>query len=319
MEKRSAIVAILGKPNVGKSTLLNRVVGSHISSVSPKPQTTIRRIRGIFHDQRGQLIFVDTPGLHQGSRLWDRALQAACECAARDADLRLRVVDLTLFSHYGSSNEALGYDPFEITPSLVALNKKDLVKEEEVKRACALFEERGIPTVAISAATGEGLDLLLDCLFSLAPPGPPLYPEDLYTDLTLREIVEELIRESLYTHLKEELPYTTFVEIEEFKEEKDPVVIRAVIHVNKPSQKAMVIGEGGKMIRSIGIRARKMCEGFLGKRVYLDLWVKVTPGWNKCHPWVYRITRTHPYELKGVSPLPENKQYESGGESSRKP
>lgn len=304
METRNAIVAILGRPNVGKSTLLNRIIGEHLSAISPKPQTTVRAIRGIYNDPRGQLVFVDTPGIHTSNRLLHQAMMVASSLSARDADLHLFLEDLTAFD-FSPIRELLDSFPPEDglkkrqdpPGRLIALTKKDLVSQEVAERAVAEFERAGFPALAVSGMTGEGIPQLLDLLFSMAPLGPSLYPDDIVSDLTLREIAEELIREAIYHHLHEELPYHTFVEIEEFAEDRDPVYIRAVIHVNKPSQKGMVIGDQGKMILRIGKLSRMLIEEFLKRKVYLDLWVKVSPGWMTQPSYIHRLTRVHPHSL----------------------
>jgi len=302
METRSAIVAILGRPNVGKSTLLNRIIGEHLSAISPKPQTTARAIRGIYSDDRGQLVFVDTPGIHDSNRLVNRAMVMASTLSARDADILLFLEDLTRFVFPSLQELLISFPPEDFVKEkksppgrLVALTKKDLVPQEVAEKAVHQIESAGFRALAVSGTTGEGVPQLLDLLFSMAPQGPHLYPDDIVSDLTLREIVVELIREAIFHHLHEELPYHTFVEIEEFAEDRDPVYIRAVIHVNKPSQKGMVIGAEGKMILQIGKLSRMLIEDFLKRKVYLDLWVKVTPKWVTKPSYVHRLTGIKPH------------------------
>ena len=305
---RCGFVALVGRPNVGKSTLLNTLVGEKIAAVSPKAQTTRRRFRGIRSDADSQIIFVDTPGLHrapEGKKLNEFCVAEALD-SLRDVDAIVYIVDGSRPLKAGEaeeSDERFLIDSLKRTlaqkprPLFVLLNKKDLwqkgPKNNQPKFAGqAEFAEalKDLPVkqlIPVSAKAGDGLEAVLAELKQVLPEGPALYPTDELTDQSLRTVVAELIQEKLFYLLGEELPYSCAIEIESYHEpeEGNPKrrhpEIHAAIHVERESQKPMVIGKGGAKIKEIGVAARESIEKLLGGKVVLKLFVKVTPKWSK--------------------------------------
>jgi GTP-binding protein Era len=300
-EFRCGFVALVGRPNVGKSTLLNTLVGERIAAVSPKAQTTRRRFRGFRTTETSQIIFVDTPGLHrapEGKKLNEYLVAEALD-SLRDVDAVVYLVDGSrpLKAAEGaetderflieSLTQALAANP---KPLFVLLNKRDLWSKDGARFAgpeefqAAL---RGLPVAAIfpvAAKSGDGLEPFLRELEASLPEGPALYPEDELTDQSLRTVVGELIQEKLFYLLGDELPYSCAIEIEEFKEPGEgrrKTEISASIHVERESQKPMVIGKGGAKIKEIGSAARESIEHLLDGPVVLKLFVKVTPKWTR--------------------------------------
>jgi len=281
--KRCGFVAILGAPNAGKSTLLNRLVGAKLAAVSPKPQTTRFRVRGIVLRGAAQIVFVDTPGIFQPRRLLDRAMVKAAWAGAQDADIVLLLVD----AETGLTEEvrAIVERSKETGRRLwLALNKIDLVAKPsllplaEALNAIAPFEE----TVMISATAGDGLDRLLDRLAETLPEGPWLFPEDDLSDLPDRLLAAEIVREQVYDQTREEVPYETTVETEAWQEREDgSVAIRCAVVCAKEGQRGILIGKGGQRLKAIGTRARAELERELGRRVHLFLQVQVREGWDE--------------------------------------
>lgn len=274
-------VAVVGRPNVGKSTLINRLVGQKVSITTPKPQTTRHRITGIITEPRGQIVLIDTPGIHQGGR---NALSRQLNRTARSA---LEHVDLILFmvqaGQFGAEDEAVLRLLEHIdTPVVLVINKVDLVSDKaELLPFLAQMGEKGdfAAIYPMSARRRRGLDGLLDLMFSYLPEGPPGYAEDQVTTAPLRFMAAEIIREKLTRSLHDELPYQTTVMIERFEETDQLVTIGAVIYVARPGQKGIVIGSRGAQLKIIGQQAREALEHLLEKRVMLDLWVKVADDW----------------------------------------
>ena len=281
--KRCGFVAILGAPNAGKSTLLNRLVGAKLAAVSPKPQTTRFRVRGIVLRGAAQIVFVDTPGIFQPRRLLDRAMVKAAWAGAQDADIVLLLVD----AETGLTEEvrAIVERSKETGRRLwLALNKIDLVAKPsllplaEALNAIAPFEQ----TVMISATAGDGLDRLLDRLAETLPEGPWLFPEDDLSDLPDRLLAAEIVREQVYDQTREEVPYETTVETEAWQEREDgSVAIRCAVVCAKEGQRGILIGKGGQRLKAIGTRARAELERELGRRVHLFLQVQVREGWDE--------------------------------------
>ncbi len=278
---RCGFVAILGAPNVGKSTLINLMVGAKVSIVSPKVQTTRTRVLGIAMEGRSQLIFIDTPGIFAPKRRLDRAMVAAAWSGAADADTILLLVD----AKQGIDPETeriLDRLVQQGRRALVALNKIDLVKKPELLALAAALDAKGIfdRIFMISAANGEGVRDLLDFLAGTVPEGPWHFPEDQVTDLPMRILATEITREQLYLQLQQELPYSTMVDTEKWEERPDgSVAAHQVIYVERASQKPIVLGKGGARIKSIGAAARKQLEALFERRVHLFLFVKVKPRW----------------------------------------
>jgi GTP-binding protein Era len=281
---RAGFISVLGRPNVGKSTLFNSILGEKIAIVSKKPQTTRNRILGIRNMEGGQLIFLDTPGIHQGkSKLNERMVSTAIE-AGRDADVLLFLIDASSPSPEEDRRMVESLEGSAGVPFLV-INKIDLIKKEvllpliDEYRSLHPFDR----IVPVSALTGEGIPLLLSEILNVLPESPPLYPTDMITDQTERFLVAEIVREKVIEHSYQEIPFSVAVTVESFKEhpEKNLVVIQGTIHVEKDSQKKIVIGKGGQKLKKIGETARKEIEAFLGRRVFLELWVRVDKDWTR--------------------------------------
>jgi GTP-binding protein Era len=295
-EIRAGFCAIVGLPNVGKSTLLNRILGRHLVAVSAKPQTTRDRILGVHTIElpaatppRAQIAYVDTPGVQDGRGPLRRYMREASLAAASDADVVLMLVDATdrrgrMPSRLDEEDAvALGHAS-KAHPVIVGLNKVDRVAKPEllpVIEAWTAFAE-GIDIVPLSAATGDGVDELERVIAQRLPVGPPLFPEEMVTDRSPHFIAQEIIREQLYHQLGKELPYACAVQIETWNEKSGKELsIGAVILVERDSQKAIVVGKGGSRIRELGIAARKAVGDALGKTVHLSLFVKVLAEWSR--------------------------------------
>jgi GTP-binding protein Era len=273
---RAGFVTVVGRPNAGKSTLLNRLIGQKLSIVSPKPQSTRDRVVGILTRDDAQMILLDTPGLLDPQYELQRTMRAVARGAIEEADAVLYLVDATE-PRLDSLAEAAGLTAPPKAPVIVAFNKVDRLRAD----ARAALQAANPDAVLISAANGDGLDTLLGRLSSLLPESPFLYdPEDVSTQ-HLRYFVAELIRETALEQLEDEVPYSVAVEIEEFREDRSPVYIRAVVYLERESQKRIFIGTKGTKIRDIGKAARQKVEQLIGAPAYLDLWVKVLPNWRK--------------------------------------
>jgi GTP-binding protein Era len=280
---RCGFVAIIGAPNAGKSTLLNRLTGAKISIVTPKAQTTRARVLGILMRGAAQVLLVDTPGIFAPKRRLDRAMVAAAWGGAEEADLALLIVDAKAGVTEAVRGIAARLAASGRRISLV-LNKTDLVDRPkllplaEAMAGLAAFER----VFMVSAATGDGVEALLDFLAGSVPEGPYLYPEDDLTDLPDRLLASEIVREQIFLQTRDEVPYGTTVETEGFAEQKDGSArIEAVIYVARAGHKAILIGAGGARIREIGARARAALEGLLERKVHLFLRVKERPGWDE--------------------------------------
>jgi GTP-binding protein Era len=274
---RAGVVAILGRPNAGKSSLLNAILGEKLAIVCAKPQTTRSRILGIKNRPDAQLLFFDTPGLHDSERSFNAILNRQAQEAGDDCDVALLLFDL--LGGFGEDHAALLARLRERgTPVIAVGTKVDRAGARE-----AAFPPSGAELACrISSHSGEGIEALLDAISERLPESPPLYPEDDVSDRSLRFLAAELVREAATDALEQELPYALAVEIEEFDESRaDLVRIRANLIVERASQKKIVIGEGGRQIREIGIRARREIEKLVDAQVHLELWVKVEPRWTK--------------------------------------
>jgi GTP-binding protein Era len=297
---RSGVVAIVGAPNVGKSTLINRLLAQKIAIVSPKPQTTRRRQLGILTDARGQILLIDTPGLHAPQHKLGEYMVQAAQTAFREADAILVMVDAG--EPPQRRDEYLAETVIRMrgnAPVVLALNKIDLLPETD--RPARLTEFRTlIPSehqVMISAREGENIDALFELLLSLMPRGPRYYPVDQVSDLNMRFIASEVIREKIMLATDEEIPYSVAVEIESYKERTEDLhYISAVIYVERDTQKGIVIGKNGAMIRQIGAAAREELETLLGVRVFLELHVKVLKNWREDDALLRRLGYRLPKE-----------------------
>jgi GTPase len=274
---RAGAVAILGRPNAGKSSLLNAILGEKLAIVCDKPQTTRSRILGIKNRPGAQLLFFDTPGLHDSARTLNAILNRQAQEAGNDCDVALILYDL--LGSFGEDHAALLARLREReTPVIVVGTKLDRAGARE-----AAFPPPGAELAwRVSSRSGEGIDELLDAIAERLPESPPLYPEDDVSDRPLRFLAAELVREAATDALDQELPYALAVEIEEFDESRAELVkIRANLIVERASQKKIVIGEAGRRIKQIGIRARREIEKLVEVQVHLELWVKVEPRWTK--------------------------------------
>ena len=275
-ETKAGFVAIAGRPNAGKSTLLNRLVGERLAIVSPKPQSTRDRVVGILSDETSQIVLLDTPGLLEPRYALHKAMQHAAQQAITDADVIVHLVDAT--RDEPEDLTALAQLPQRPkAPIVVALNKTDQLSPERLTELRALAPE----ALPIAAATGEGVPALLERVRDLLPASPFLYDAEDVSTQQLRFFVAEFLRETVLEQLEEEVPYGVAVGIEEFRETDDPVYIRAVLYVERDSQKRILIGAGGSRIKAIGQAARAKIEPLVGRPVYLDLWVKELRNWRK--------------------------------------
>jgi len=275
---RAGFVALLGPPNAGKSTLLNRLLGEKLAIVTAKPQTTRSRILGILSRPGAQLLLVDTPGLHESRKTLNRALNEVVAETVKDCDVALLLVDLGLGwqPEHDALLEALRG---QAKPVVVVGTKCDLARSpttpwppDAVRDVAAV--------VSVSGRTGEGVAELIDRVVALLPESPSLYPEDQLTDRPLRWLCGELVREAVFECLGQELPYSIAVEVTQFDESREDIVeIQANLLVERDSQKRIVVGKGGAMIKQIGVRSRASIEKLLAGRVYLKLFVKVDPRW----------------------------------------
>jgi GTP-binding protein Era len=290
---RSGFVALIGRPNVGKSTLLNRILGQKVAIVTPKPQTTRDRIAGIHTDGRGQIVFLDSPGVHKGKKALNAHMLRVAARIGEEADVVVHLVDDR--SRLDGPEELLVRELLTrvAVPRFLAVNKVDRFPAgvAEVRRkeweGTGLYER----SFLLSALKGNGVDDLLSALFEKIPEGAYFFdPEDL-TDLPMRFIAQEIVREKLFDALEEELPYSVAVAVEEWKEdaEKNLISIRAEIIVERPTQKGIVIGKRGAMLRQVGEAARHELERETGRRVYLDLFVKVERDWSTSDTQLRRL------------------------------
>lgn len=280
----SGFIAIVGPPNVGKSTLLNRLLGQKVAIVSPKPQTTRNRILGIYQGDGYQMIFVDTPGIHRTRTALHQSMVASAKASLSEVDITLMMIDM--------SNPEDPEIPGILKslrragkPSLLAINKIDIGPKGGILPIIDSFRhQHGFEAIIpISALQGEGLDALVNELKLRLSPGPAFFPEDMKTDQSELFLASEIIREKIYLHTKKELPYSSAVSVEKMEDRpgRNMLSISARIHVETPSQKGILIGEGGSMIKTIGRASRIELEKIFGTRVYLDLLVRVEKNWSR--------------------------------------
>ncbi|MDS1029461.1 GTPase Era [Bacillota bacterium LX-D] len=279
---QSGFVAIIGRPNAGKSTLLNNIIGQKIAIMSDKPQTTRNKIQGVYTSEHSQIVFLDTPGIHKPKhKLGEYMVQTALN-TIREVEAVLYVVDST--SPYGGGEEyILQILAQSKTPVLLILNKIDLIPKNEILTLIAEYSQRFnfAEIIPLSALQGENVQHLLDVLTSYLPEGPKYYPEDMVTDQPERLVIAELIREKIFTLTEQEIPHSVAVQVEVIQERKrGSVYIGASIYVERDSQKGIIIGKKGQMLKEIGQLARADIESLLGSRIFLELWVKVRSDWR---------------------------------------
>ena len=272
---KAGIVAVVGKPNVGKSTLLNRIVGEKLSITSPKPQSTRDRVVGIYTSEDAQMVILDTPGLLNPRYALQEAMRTTAVRALEDADVVVYLGDATEGMPQPLATAADLQKPLS-APVIIALNKSDSVSGAERQRLAA---DGSIQLV--SALNGDGVKKLMDSVAEKLPESPFLYPGDEVSTQPVRFFVAELIRETVLDQLHDEVPYSVAVQVEEYREDRSPLYIRAVIYVERESQKAIIIGAKGAQIKRVGEASRRKIETFIGTQIYLDLWIKVLPNWRK--------------------------------------
>lgn len=276
----SGYVTIIGRPNVGKSTFMNHIMEMKLSITTPKPQTTRDRILGIWNAPDAQIIFLDTPGIHSSEKALNQYMLDKAVSTIADADLAMVMAD-----HLDTAEtlaEIMGYVRKEKKESFLVLNKIDLMDEKslgpKLQELSAVFDFSHV--CGISSTTGAGIPGLMEAIRKKLPEGPRYFPEDMVTDANMRFLCKELIREKVFTLMRKEIPYSVAVDIEEYREE-EPVYIRAVIHVERDSQKGIVIGAKGRQLKEIGTQARQEIERLVGGRVFLELFVRVTRDWSR--------------------------------------
>ncbi len=298
-EHRSGFVAVVGKPNVGKSTLMNAYLGQKVAIVSPKPQTTRNRLLGILTlaRERGdladaQIVFVDTPGIHKPlHKLGEYMVETAIR-AIPDADIVLFLVDVSRPPNDEDKQIAEILRQRGSVPILLTLNKADLVDAEQATASVAAYQALGEfdEIILVSALQGGNLDTLLKATIERLPLGPRYYPEDQVTDQQTRFVAAELVREQVLNHLRQEIPYSVAVVVDQFKRRSEEMTyISANIFVERDTQKAIVLGQGGQMIKRIGQDARRQIEELVGTQVYLELWVKVRKKWRQSERELQRM------------------------------
>ena len=282
---KCGFVTIIGRPNVGKSTLLNQILGQKIVITTDKAQTTRKRIKGILTEDRGQAIFVDTPGVHRPLNKLGEFLMDEAKFALPDADLILFLVDGSEPAGKGDKWIAENLLKKTKTPIILVMNKVDKIKniqkaEENLMSYKLLFDEN-IPVVRISAKTGRNKDTLLTNIFKKLPNGEKLYPDDVVTEESMRSVAEEIIREKILLNTKEEIPHSVAITIDKYQEAEDIDRIYATIYCEQKSQKGILIGKGGSLLKTIGTQARMELEEITEKKVFLALEVKIEKDWRK--------------------------------------
>ncbi len=287
---KSGFVGIIGAPNVGKSTLLNAILGEKVAITTPKPQTTRTQIRGILTGENFQIVFVDTPGIHLPRKLLNKKLVETAEKAVEDVDVLLFLVDVT------NRNKKEEFAIIELIkrlkkPVILVLNKIDKVAKENIlpiiDEMSKMYPFEAV--IPISAKYVDGIDRLIEEILKLLPEGPQYYDAKTITDQSKETLIEEIIREKIFLLAQQEIPYSTAVKVEEIEEDDNMIRIRAVIYVERPSQKGIIIGKGGKFIKKVGTYARLDLEHLWGKKVFIDLWVKVLKDWSKDEKQLRRL------------------------------
>ena len=282
---KCGFVTIIGRPNVGKSTLLNQILGQKIVIATDKAQTTRKRIKGILTNERGQIVFVDTPGVHKPLNKLGEFLLDEAKVAVPDSDLIIFLVDGSDLAGKGDRWIAENIIKKAEQPVIIALNKLDKIKKQEnVEKNLLSYKtlfDKNYPTVKISAKTGRNIDTLLDNIYKKLPEGGLLYPEDVLTEETMRDVASEIIREKILVNTQDEIPHSIAVMIDDYKEEENIDKIYATIYCEHKSQKGILIGKNGSLLKTVGTQARIELEEIVEKKVYLELNVKVEKDWRK--------------------------------------
>jgi GTPase len=276
---KSGFVNIFGKPNAGKSTLLNALMGEKLAIVSPKVQTTRHRIKGILTDENYQIIFSDTPGIIEPKYKLHEKMMQAVKGSLEDADVALLIVDIK--DDLQEADEIFSSLSLKV-PALVVLNKTDVADKESAEKANAFFSDKKYckKVIEISALKNKGIQELLEVIILMLPEGEPFYVDDNLSDLPMKFFVSEMIREKIFYLYSEEIPYSATVLVQEFKEKTTLTKISADIIVQRETQKGIILGHQGSMIKQLGTMARKDIEAFIGRKVFLELFVKVRPKWR---------------------------------------
>jgi GTP-binding protein Era len=313
-DSRVGYVAIIGRPNAGKSTLINRVVGQKIAIVTSKPQTTRNRIQGIVTEKRGQIVFIDTPGLHDADSALGRQMMHEVAAAIEGIDVLLLIVDA---SRVSDQKDSMLLDRAQRFPgkTILVLNKVDTLPKPKLLPIIERFRKEldFAAIVPVSALKGAGLDGLLTEIFRLLPEGQPYFPEDQVTDQPERFLAAEIIREKAIKALHHELPYAVSVYVDKFEETPRLVRIEATLNVERDTQKKILIGHKGAMLKKIGTEARKELEALLDRKVFLGMFVKVAPDWRE-NPQRVRELDWH-FQLEGLSLGQADPEEESPGET----
>ncbi len=276
---KSGYAAIVGKPNAGKSTLMNQILGTKLSIATHKAQTTRHQIVGIHSDDESQVVFLDTPGIINPKYELQKAMMRFVEKAEKDADVILFIVDVK--DHKIPDFAFTELKRFH-KPVILVINKIDTVSQDEATKKAEVLQSKFkfADTVFTSALQNEGIDTLLSSIISRLMPGPPFYPKDELSEHPVRFFASELIREQLFLQYHEEIPYSATVEVIQYEEREDLDYINAEVIVNRTSQKGMIIGKGGRAIKKLGMESRQSIEEFIGRKVFLDLHVKVREKWR---------------------------------------
>ncbi|MDO8580105.1 MAG: GTPase Era [Candidatus Omnitrophota bacterium] len=284
---RCGVVSIVGRPNVGKSTLLNEILGHKVAIVSPVPQTTRQQIRGIYHEERGQIIFIDTPGVHEGKDHLNKYMNSASMGTLDEVDCVIYLVDTSRKIGEEEHNVAGHLKSLKI-PIIVGLNKIDLkgkylaeyIEFWEKVVGKPVQEMTNCTLVALSGEEGKNIDKLVDVVFEYLPIGPALYPADIKSDVPQRAVIADIIREKLFNCLRDELPHAVAVSVEQMQRRKKAIYIQATIYVERDTQKIIVIGGNGQLLKDIGTLARTELESLLGAKIFLELFVKTQKNWR---------------------------------------
>jgi GTP-binding protein Era len=284
-EHRCGFVACLGRTNVGKSTLINQVLGEKLGIVSHKPQTTRRRVRGILNLEGAQIILIDTPGLPGESSPVNESLEKAARQGVEKADVVLAITDPVARKRKREEEKMLAIVRQSGRPALLAMNKSDIIDSAATEAFLVPYREMGVfrAVLAVSARKGNNLEKLLRALVECLPPGPPLYPRDILSDQPERDFFAENLREKIFHSVHQEMPYASAVMVDEVKEDEKSGLyrVRATIYVERESQKGILIGQGGRVLKKIGTDARRDMERLTGTKVFLSLWVKVRKNWTR--------------------------------------